>query len=151
MQLSSPAFTNGGAIPKQHTADGRNSSPELHWSGGAPETKSYALICDDPDAPHGTWVHWVLFNLPPETHQLPTGVPAEHTLHSGGRQGTNDFHKIGYGGPAPPPGKPHRYFFKLYALDTVLDLNDAPTKAQLETAMHGHIKAEGHLMGTYKR
>ena len=151
MQLTSNAFSDGGTIPKEHTADGKNHSPELHWTGPPPETKSFALICDDPDAPHGTWVHWVLFNLLPETHELSHALPAGRTLTSGAKQGTNDFHKIGYGGPSPPPGKPHRYFFKLYALDAMLVLADGATKQQLEAAMKGHILAESHLMGKYGR
>jgi hypothetical protein len=151
MHLSSSAFIDGSSIPTEHTADGKNISPELHWSGEPVGTQSFVLICDDPDAPRGTWVHWVLFNLPPEVHKLPTHVLPERVLSNGARHGTNDFHKIGYGGPAPPPGKPHRYFFKIYALDTMLDLKEGATKHQVETAMKGHILAEGHLLGKYSR
>src|SRR5215831_16591109 len=122
MQLTSTAFTEDGNIPKQHTGDGKDISPELHWSGAPTGTKSFALICDDPDAPRGTWVHWVVFNLPPAKTVLPEGVPTTGKLASGAVQGKNDFGKLGYGGPSPPKGKPHRYFFKIYALDAVLDL-----------------------------
>src|SRR6516164_7719219 len=119
MQVSSSAVTEGTPIPKKYTADGADVSPPLQWQGTPPTAKSFALICDDPDAPRGTWVHWVLFNLPAEQRQLEEATPGVEVLASGAKHGKNDFGKIGYGGPAPPPGKPHRYFFKLYALDTV--------------------------------
>jgi Raf kinase inhibitor-like YbhB/YbcL family protein len=151
MQLTSTAFGEGDTIPKQCTGDGKDVSPPLKWADVPPSTKSVALICDDPDAPRGTWVHWVLFNLPATARELPEGVPPEKTLESGARQGTNDFRKIGYGGPAPPPGKPHRYFFKLYALDRTLDLKEGATKEQVVQAMKGHVLAEGQLMGKYSR
>lgn len=151
MQLTSLAFTAGETIPKQHTGDGADQSPALQWSGAPANTKSFALIADDPDAPRGTWVHWVLFNLPPTTSELPGGVPPEKTLPSGARQGKNDFRNFGYGGPAPPPGKPHRYYFTLYALDMMLNLPEGATKQQVEEAMKGHILAEGQLMGKYGR
>ena len=151
MQLTSIAFTEEGNIPKQHTGDGKDISPELQWSGAPSGTKSFALICDDPDAPRGTWVHWVIFNLPADANHLPENTPPHRTLANGAKQGTNDFHKIGYGGPAPPPGKPHRYFFKLYALDTMLNLPDGATKQHVEAAMKGHILGEAHLMGKYNR
>ena len=125
--------------------------PPLHWSEPPSGTKCLALICDDPDAPRGTWVHWVLFNLPVHIRELVEGVPTTETLGNGAKQGKNDFGNIGYGGPAPPKGKPHRYFFKLYALAVAVDLTPGATKAQLEDAMKGHILAEGELMGTYKR
>jgi Raf kinase inhibitor-like YbhB/YbcL family protein len=151
IRLSSPAFQEGETIPRAHTADGKNVSPRLAW-GDAPEgTASFALVCEDPDAPRGTWTHWVLFNLPADTRELPEGVPPEATLASGARQGKNDFKKIGYGGPSPPPGKPHRYFFKLFALDTMLDLPAGATRDQLLAAMKGDVLAEGQLMGTYGR
>src|SRR5215831_6002645 len=146
MQLTSTAFTEDGNIPKQHTGDGKDISPELHWSGAPTGTKSFVLICDDPDAPRGTWVHWVLFNLPPEARDIPEEMAGLHVFGNGAIQGKNDFGGIGYGGPAPPKGKPHRYFFKLYALDTTLDLPAGATKAQVESAMKGHIVAEGQLM-----
>lgn len=151
IELTSTAFQPGETIPRQYTGDGVDQSPPLRWSEPPSGAKSLALICDDPDAPRGTWVHWVLFNLPPQTRQLEEGVPTTAMLGGGARQGKNDFGSIGYGGPAPPKGKAHRYFFKLYALDLVPDLRTGATKAQLEEAMRGHILAEGQLMGTYKR
>ena len=151
IELTSTAFQKSETIPKQYTGDGVDQSPPLRWSEPPAGTKSLALICDDPDAPRGTWVHWVLFNLPPQTRELEESVPTTAALPSGAKQGKNDFGNIGYGGPAPPKGKPHRYFFKLYALDVTLDLPSGATKAQLEAAMKGHILAEGQLMGTYKR
>ena len=147
MQLTSTAFAEGGTIPKEYSGDGADRSPPLRWSGAPAGTKSFALIADDPDAPRGTWVHWVLFNLPPETTELPEGVK----LPSGAIQGKNDFGNIGYGGPAPPRGKPHRYYFKLYALDSMLNLPEGATKQQTEAATKGHILAEGQLMGKYGR
>ena len=151
IELTSPAFRHGTTIPKQFTGDGEDQSPPLRWSEPPSGTRSVALICDDPDAPRGTWVHWVLFNLPPQIHELEEGVPTTGTLPSGAKQGKNDFGNIGYGGPAPPKGKAHRYLFKLYALGVAVDLNPGATKAQLEAAMKGHILAEGQLMGTYRR
>jgi Raf kinase inhibitor-like YbhB/YbcL family protein len=151
IELTSTAFQKETTIPKQYTGDGADHSPLLRWSEPPTGTKSIALICDDPDAPRGTWVHWVLFNVPPTTRELEEGLPTKGTLPSGAKQGKNDFGNIGYGGPAPPKGKAHRYFFKLYALDVTLDLPPGATKAQLENAMKGHILAEGQLMGTYKR
>src|SRR5262245_28348362 len=117
MRLTSPAFTDGNPIPRQHTGDGADSSPALAWDDVPAGTGAFALVCDDPDAPRGTWVHWVLYNLPADARDLPQGVPATPTLPSGARQGKNDFGRIGYGGPAPPRGKAHRYFFRLVALD----------------------------------
>jgi Raf kinase inhibitor-like YbhB/YbcL family protein len=151
IELTSTAFKAEKTIPKQFTGDGADQSPSLRWSEPPSGTKSIALICDDPDAPRGTWVHWVLFNLPPQTRELEEGVPTIATLGNGAKQGKNDFGNIGYGGPAPPKGKPHRYFFKLYALDVALDVPAGTTKAELEKAMKGHILAEGQIMGTYKR
>jgi hypothetical protein len=151
IEVTSTAFWQGMTIPKQYTGDGADQSPPLRWSESPSGTKSIALICDDPDAPRGTWVHWVLFNLPPQTRELKEGVPTTETLSNGAKQGKNDFGNIGYGGPAPPKGKPHRYFFKLYALDVALDLAPGATKAQLEDAMKGHILADGKLMGRYER
>ena len=151
IELTSTAFQKGETIPKQYTGDGADQSPPLHWSEPPSGTKSLALICDDPDAPRSTWVHWVLFNVPPQTRELEANVPTTATLGDGAKQGKNDFGNIGYGGPAPPKGKPHRYFFKLYALGVAVDLPTGATKAELEKAMKGHILAEGQLMGTYKR
>ena len=148
--ITSSAFTEGAMIPKKHTCDADDISPDLKWSGVPKEAKSLALICDDPDAPVGTWVHWVLFNIPADVNALPAGIPADAALKNGSRHGKNDFRKLGYGGPCPPGGT-HRYLFKLYALDTVLSLDSGSTKAQVVAAMKGHILAEGQLMGKYKR
>ena len=148
--ITSSVFSEGGMIPKKYTCDAEDISPDLKWSGVPPGAKSLALICDDPDAPVGTWVHWVLFNIPADVTSLPAGLPADSALNNGARHGKNDFRKLGYGGPCPPGGT-HRYFFKLYALDTVLKLESGSTKAQLLAAMKGHILAEGQLMGKYKR
>ncbi len=150
IQVTSTAFEEGGMIPKQHTCDGKDISPPLAWTSIPEGTKSLALICDDPDAPVGTWVHWVLFNLPADVKELPENVPPKKTLDNDAKQGKNDFRKIGYGGPCPPGGT-HRYYFKLYALDTVLDAKADMTKKELLKAMEGHILAEGQLMGRYKR
>ena len=150
--LTSPAFREGETIPKTYTADGDNVSPPLEWGDPPAGTAGFALIADDPDAPRGTWVHWVLFDLPPGERRLDQGVPPGESLPDGARQGKNDFRKVGYGGPSPPPGKPHRYFFKLYALDTRLDgLQPGATRQQLLDAMQGHILAQGQLMCTYGR
>ena len=151
LELTSPAFAEGQAIPVKHTCDGSDVSPALEWAGAPPGTRSYALIADDPDAPMGTWVHWVLYGLPGTTTSLPENVVASEMLSGGARQGLTDFRRVGYGGPCPPPGKPHRYFFKLYALDTELALKPRATKAELVSAMTGHVLAEGTLMGTYGR
>jgi Raf kinase inhibitor-like YbhB/YbcL family protein len=151
IELTSPSFQPGATIPKQYTGDGADRSPPLRWSEPPAGTKSLALICADPDAPGGTWVHWVIFNLPAQARELEEGVATTDVLGNGAKQGKNDFDKIGYGGPAPPKGKPHRYFFKLYALDTTLDLPAGASKAQLDKAMKGHVLAEGQLMGTYGR
>jgi Raf kinase inhibitor-like YbhB/YbcL family protein len=151
IEVTSTAFKASEIIPMQYTGDGEDRSPPLRWSEPPSGTKSLAMICDDPDAPRGTWVHWVLFNLPAQARELEEGVPTKETLGNGSKQGKNDFGNIGYGGPAPPKGKPHRYFFKLYALDVALDLPTGATKAELEKAMKGHILAEGQLMGNYKR
>ncbi len=151
IQLTSSAFTEGAPIPLKYTCDGEDRSPPLRWSGVPPGTKSIALICDDPDAPVGTWVHWVLYNIPAATLELPEGVATGEVVLGGARQGINDFKRIGYGGPCPPRGNPHRYFFKLYALDAELSLKPKATKKDLVSAMQGHLLAEGQLVGTYKR
>jgi Raf kinase inhibitor-like YbhB/YbcL family protein len=148
--ITSRAFENGGLIPSKYTCDGADVSPALQWDGIPEGAASIALICDDPDAPMGTWVHWVLFNLPAGDRELAENVPADEALADGARQGINDFGKIGYGGPCPPGGT-HRYFFKIYALDTQLDLKSGPDKPQLLEAMKGHILAQGQLMGRYSR
>jgi len=148
--ITSTAFTEGSMIPRQYTCDGEDISPPLAWSGVPDGTKSLALICDDPDAPMGTWVHWVLFNIPAHIMELPTKIPPEKIIQNGAKHGINDFRKFGYGGPCPPGGT-HRYYFKLYALDTEINLEAGITKAQLLKTMEGHILAEGQLMGRYKR
>jgi Raf kinase inhibitor-like YbhB/YbcL family protein len=150
IRLTSPAFEYGKPIPKVHTCDGDDASPILRWTGG-PMARSYALVCDDPDAPHGTWDHWVLYNLPGGTVELTQGVPPLAELPSGARHGKNSWDKLGYGGPCPPPGNPHRYFFRLYALDISLNLAPGATKGELEQAMEQHTVAQGTLMGTYQR
>ena len=149
--ISSTSFSSGGDIPRQFTCDGADVSPALRWSGAPAGVRSFALIADDPDAPVGTWTHWVLFDLPSQTSQLPEGVPKVDEVPSGGRQGRNDFRKIGYGGPCPPPGKPHRYFFKLYALDQMLNLKPGSSKQEVEQAMQGHMIGNTELMGKYRR
>jgi Raf kinase inhibitor-like YbhB/YbcL family protein len=149
--VKSSAFGAGAEIPKQFTCSGADVSPALDWSGALAKTASFALIMDDPDAPVGTWVHWVLWNLPPNAHSLPQDVAKREQLDDGSRQGTNDFRKIGYNGPCPPPGKPHRYFFRLYALDTKLNLAPGATRQELDTAMKGHVLGEAEYMGTFRR
>jgi len=150
-QIASSAFSNGETIPKKFTCDGPDLSPPLRWKEPPAATQSLALIADDPDAPVGTWVHWVLYNLPANTHELPEGVDKQERLASGATQGRNDFRRIGYGGPCPPPGNPHRYYFKLYALDSKLNLKAGATKAELEDAMKGHTLGETEFMGRYGR
>jgi len=151
LQIASSAFSDGDRIPSEFTADGPDRSPQLTWSSVPDETMSLVLICDDPDAPMGTWVHWVYYNVPAEMTELPEGVAPQPEPPAGGIQGKNDFGRIGYGGPSPPPGKPHRYFFKLYALDAVLDLGPGATKAEVERAMDNHILDSGETVGTYQR
>ncbi len=150
-EIKSSAFIQGQAIPKKYTCDGPDVSPQLTWTDPPTGTKSFALIADDPDAPMGTWVHWVLYDLPAEARQLPEGVPKQETLPDGTKQGMNDFRRIGYGGPCPPPGKPHRYFFKLYAVDKKIGLPPRATKQQVLDAIQDHILSQAQLMGTYKR
>jgi Raf kinase inhibitor-like YbhB/YbcL family protein len=150
-QLTSTVFKEGDLIPKRHTCEGPDVSPALRWTQPPQGTRSFVLIADDPDAPVGTWVHWVLYNLPPDLRELPEGVPTTDTLPNGSMQGLNDFRRPGYGGPCPPPGKPHRYYFKLYALDTVLSLKPRATKGQVLEASKGHVVAEAQLMGKFAR
>ncbi|NIV75385.1 MAG: YbhB/YbcL family Raf kinase inhibitor-like protein [Gammaproteobacteria bacterium] len=152
LTLTSPAFANGGEIPRVHTCEGEDTSPPLQWQGAPPDTRSFALIVDDPDAPDPaapkmTWVHWVLYNLPAHAATLAAAV-AE--LPNGTGEGLNDWGRPGYGGPCPPIGR-HRYFHKLYALDTLLPDLGNPTKAQLEAAMAGHVLGEATLVGTYRK
>lgn len=151
ISLASAAFENGKPIPKRHTCDGEDVSPPLRWSGVPDGAKSLALICDDPDAPMGTWVHWVLYDIPVSLSGLPENVPKTETALEEAKQGTTDFKRIGYGGPCPPPGKPHRYFFKLYALDAPVGLGPGAKKVELLRSIEGHVLAEGRLMGTYGR
>ena len=151
MALISSAFKEGQAIPSQYTCDGKNISPPLAWNGAPTGTASLALIVDDPDAPTGVWTHWVLFNLPADSSDLPEDASqSESALHSA-VQGRNDFKKLSYGGPCPPAGKQHRYFFKIYALDITLNLPPGATSKDVQTAMTKHILAEGQLMGTYQK
>ena len=150
-KMKSAAFEDGAAIPRKHTGDGPDVSPPLNWTEPPEGTKSLALICDDPDAPVGTWVHWVLYGMSAEMRELPEGVSSEPEVAGVGKQGRNDFKKIGYNGPAPPPGKAHRYFFKLYALDAEPELPPGATKAQLLEALEGHVLAEAQLIGRYQR
>ncbi len=150
MQITSPSFTQGGAIPVRHTCDGQDVSPPLSWSGAPAGTKSFALIADDPDAPAGTWVHWVVWNLPAGAASLPENVARKDTLPGGARQGTTDFRRIGYGGPCPPSGT-HRYYFRIYALDALLELPASTNRKDLEKAMQGRVLAQAEWMGTYSR
>lgn len=149
--LSSTAFPPGGEIPSKYTCSGADVSPALSWNDPPAGTQSFALIADDPDAPVGTWVHWVAYDLPASARQLPEGLPKTEAIAGGGVQGQNDFRKTGYGGPCPPPGKPHRYYFKLYALDSKLNLKPAATKKMVEAAMEGHILAQAEVMGRFQR
>jgi len=154
LSLRSPSFASQGAIPAQHTCEGDDVAPALTWSDAPAATRSFALIVDDPDAPDPrapkmTWVHWVLYNIPATIGGLPEAARAAD-LPAGTLEGINDFKQAGYRGPCPPIRR-HRYFFKLYALDTVLADLHTPTKAALEKAMHGHVLAEAHLMGTYEK
>jgi hypothetical protein len=150
-ELKTSAFDPGGSIPKKFTCDGPDVSPALAWSEPPTGTQSICLIMDDPDAPVGTWVHWVLYDLPATTRELAENVAKQEQLPNGARQGRNDFRRIGYGGPCPPAGPAHRYFFKLYALDAKTNLKPGATKADLEAAMRGHLLAQAELMGRYKR
>ena len=150
INVGSAAFTEGGMIPKQYTCDGADISPPLSWSTVPEGTKSIAIIVDDPDAPAGTWVHWLVYNLPPDLKGLPENILAKETIANGGMQGMTDFRRIGYGGPCPPSGT-HRYIFKVYAVDKLLDLYPGAIKKRLLQAMEGHILAEGELMGKYRR
>jgi len=144
-------FNEGEMIPDEFTCNGKDISPLIYWKEIPAGTKSITLIMDDPDAPGGTFVHWVIYNMPAQTRNLPKGMPVDKTLVDGSMQGMTDFGKPGYGGPCPPPGKPHRYFFKVYALDMKLNLPVGASKNQVESAMKGHILADGEMMGKYQR
>ncbi len=150
IKITSSVFEDGGLIPAKYTCDGADISPPLQWETVPEGTVSIALICDDPDAPMGTWVHWILFNLPADTKELPEKFPDDETLPDGTRQGVTDFGRTGYGGPCPPSGT-HRYFFKIYALDSKIDIVSVVDKPELLKAMEGHILGQGQLMGKYKR
>jgi len=150
LNIKSSAFDEGELIPEKYTCDGEDVSPSLSWAQPPKETKSMVLICDDPDAPMGTWVHWVLFGLSPDTMELPEGVSSDKEVLGGAKHGLNDFRRYCYGGPCPPGGT-HRYFFKLYAVDTQVNLNAGATKNEVLNAIKGHILAEGQLMGRYSR
>jgi Raf kinase inhibitor-like YbhB/YbcL family protein len=151
LSLRSSAIEPESRIPREYTCDGRDVSPALRWDNAPSDTRSFALICDDPDAPMGTWVHWVIYNIPPTSSQLPEAVPATERLESGAWQGTNDFGRIGYGGPCPPRGKPHRYFFHLYALDAELSGKAGMTKKDLLARMKDHILESAEFHGLYGR
>lgn len=151
MELKTSAFTEGANIPRKYTCDAEDISPLLRWENVPAGTKAFALIVDDPDAPVGNWVHWVIYDLPPETKELAEGTPKTETLAHGAKQGMNDFRRVGYAGPCPPPGGPHRYFFKLYALDAPTNLKTRATKQQLLEAIKGHILGEAQLVGRYGR
>ncbi len=150
-KLKSSAFQDGGAVPVKYTGDGDDASPPLAWSGAPAESKSFALICDDPDAPVGAFSHWVVYDIPPDVKKLEEGLSREGVLPGGVKQGVNDFGKTGYGGPLPPPGKPHRYFFKLYCLDKKLELEPGLAKGELLDLMQGHIIEQAELVGIYER
>ena len=150
MKLTSSAFKTGGMIPRQYTCDGQDISPPLNWSDVPSGAKSLALIADDPDAPMGTWVHWVAWNIPVAAQALEENVPKRDVLPNGVKQGTSDFRRVGYGGPCPPSGT-HRYFFRLYAVDTTFNLPSSTTKKDLEKAMQSHILEQAEVMGKYSR
>jgi Raf kinase inhibitor-like YbhB/YbcL family protein len=151
LTITSTAFNEGQPIPQKYTCQGSDISPPLTWTNAPANIRSFALIADDPDAPMGTWVHWVLYDLPPSTKALPEDVAKTQYITGNAKQGINDFHRLGYGGPCPPPGKPHRYFFKIYALDTMTGLKPGATKKELLKAMEGHVLAEGQLVGSFGR
>jgi Raf kinase inhibitor-like YbhB/YbcL family protein len=150
-QLTSAAFEAGKSIPRKCTGDGEDVSPPLHWTDPPAGTQSFALVCEDPDAPRGTFIHWVAFNIPADARELREGFPRQEKSPDGTMQGKNDFGRIGYNGPKPPPGKPHRYFFKLSALAQKLDLKPSATAQELAAAARKHVLGEAQLMGTYSR
>ena len=151
LTISSPSFTNGGNIAQKFTCDGADVSPQLSWNEPPAGTKTFVLLVDDPDAPVGNWNHWTMWNVPAATRSLREGLRKDAELPDGSRQGQNDFRRTGYNGPCPPSGRPHRYYFKLYALDTKLDLKPGATKKDVEAAMKGHILAQAEWMGRYGR
>jgi Raf kinase inhibitor-like YbhB/YbcL family protein len=149
--VSSPAFAAGAVIPEQYTCKGNDLSPPLQWSKVPAQTGSFALIVDDPDAPGGVWVHWVVWDLPATARSLPEAIPKRDLLDNGSRQGRNDFGRTGYNGPCPPGGKTHRYVFRLYALDGKLTLSPQSSRSDLDAAMKGHVVAETEYIGTFHR
>jgi Raf kinase inhibitor-like YbhB/YbcL family protein len=151
IRLTSPAFAYGKEIPDDYTCSGKNVSPPLAWTNVPANTQSFAITVDDPDAPSGIWVHWLLYNLPPEIRSLDVNTPLDKILDNGARQGSNDYGIVGYSGPCPPLGKPHRYVISIYALDTMLDLRPAALRRMLIAAIDGHILADGELMGVFRR
>jgi len=151
LKVSSPGWKSGETIPKKYTGDGADVSPPLVFEGAPIGTKAFAVICDDPDAPVGTWVHWVIYDVPGGVNGLPEGVPTDGSLPDGSRQGRNSWKKSGYGGPSPPPGKPHRYFFRLYALRTPLGLGPGLSAKAVETAARGKAIETAQYMGVYGR
>jgi hypothetical protein len=151
LQLESSAFEDQGTIPQRFNCDGEDVSPPLSWSAPPAGTQSLVLVFDDPDAPGRTWDHWLLFNIPATLRSLPAGVPAESAVAGIGAHGTNSWNHLGYGGPCPPKSTTHRYFFRLYALDTIPDLDPGASRTEIEKAMKGHVLAEGQLMGRYGR
>ncbi len=151
MKINSKVISSGGEFPKRNTCDGADVAPPLAWEDAPAGTQAFALILDDPDAPSGTFTHWLLWDLPASSRELPENLPKTAELPGGGKQGRNDFGKTGYGGPCPPPGKPHRYFFRLYALDKPLGLKGGAGRGELERAMKGHVLAQAELMGRYGR
>jgi Raf kinase inhibitor-like YbhB/YbcL family protein len=149
--LISSAFQAGADIPRKYSCEAEDVSPPLRWENAPAGTKAFTLIADDPDAPGGTWVHWVIYDLPPETKELTEAMAKTETLANGAKQGVNDFRKIGYSGPCPPPGSAHRYFFKVYALEAPTHLKPRATKREVLEAIKGHMLGEGELLGRYKR
>lgn len=151
IKLTSPSFDHGDSIPVKYTCEGEDVSPPLVWSDVPDGTRSLALVCDDPDAPSGTWVHWVMYDIPPKFSELSEGVPTTEVTPRGAKQGMNDFKRLGYGGPCPPRGDAHRYFFRIYALDIAPGLPAGATRADLQRAIEGHVLEQGELVGLYER
>ena len=151
LTIHSSAFQQDSAIPQRFTCQGDNISPAFQWSGAPSGTQSFALVCEDPDAPHGTFYHWVMYNIPATEHGLAENIEKRDRLANGTRQGVNSFQQMGYGGPCPPPGNPHRYYFKLFALDTQINIPGEATRDELMSAIQGHVLAEGETMGTYQK
>lgn len=151
LQIETDAFESDGTIPQRYTCDGQDLSPSLSWSEPPAGTQSLLLICDDPDAPGGTWNHWVLFNIPATARSLPEGIPADPLVEGAGTHGANSWRHLGYGGPCPPKGSEHRYQFQLYALDIILGLEPGASENEVARAMKDHVLAEGQLVGRYSR